>query len=357
MVTITQGIQEDQNGIKFRTAAEFSRAIPGEVSFLSEPYVVAGAITEISGKIKSAGKTTFLMAMARSVLDGQPFMGYPTIKSPVVYLTEQPDASFRVAIGRAGLDEREDFFILSYKDILASDWQEIVQAAHAKCAEIGSRLMCVDTLPQFAGMEGNQENDSGAAMKAVKALQSLTSEGIAVVVVRHDRKSGGEVGDAGRGSTAWGGAADTLINITRGEGNSLSTVRNLSCISRFDGPPEKLVIDLRDGEYVALGTKTKVALDKAKEEIFEVMPNCEAEAQRTGELITVATGVNKTIGQQALEELYLEERVMRKMSQDRGRPYYYWKPEQTQNELSFDSVAYREMVVTETNDPISVIDY
>ena len=357
MEIITEGIQGDPTGIRFRTAAEFSSAISGEVSFVSEPYVVAGAITEISGKIKSAGKTTFAMAMARSVLDGQPFMGYPTLKSPVVYLTEQPDASFRVAIGRAGLDEREDFVILSYKDALSSDWEEIVKAAHSKCTEIGSKLVCVDTLPQFAGMEGSNENDSGAAMKAVRPLQSLTSEGIAVVVVRHDRKSGGEVGDAGRGSTAWGGAADTLINITRGEGNSLSTVRNLSCISRFDGPPEKLVIDLRDGEYVALGTKTKVALDKAKEEIFELVPVSEVNAQRTGDLISAATGVNKTIGQQALEELYLEERVMRKMSQDRGRPFYYWKPEQAQNESSFNSVAYRKVVLTETNNPISVIDY
>ena len=83
------------------------------------------------------------------------------------------------------------------------------------------------------------------------------------------------------------------------------------------------------------------------------MPNCEAQALRTGELITAATGVNKTIGQQALEELYLEERIMRKMSQDRGRPFYYWKPEQAQNESSFDSVAYRKVVATETNNLIS----
>ena len=272
-----------------------------------------------------------------------------TIRSPIVYLTEQPDASFRAAVGRAGLDDRNDFLILSYKDTICIDWETIVEAAHSKCCEIGSQLLCVDTLPQFAGMEGNQENDSGAAMQAVKPLQNLTSDGIAVVVVRHDRKSGGEVGDAGRGSTAWGGAADTLINITRGNGNSLSTVRNLSCISRFDGPPEKLVIDLRDGQYVALGNKTNVALDKAKEEILKIIPSCEAESLRTGDLIERATGVNKTIGQHALEELYLEKRIIRKMSTDRGRPYYYWQPELSIDDLSFNPVAYRDTVVTEIN--------
>ena len=356
MEIITEGIQEERKGVKFRTAAELSIAVSAEVVFICEPYVVAGAFAEISGKIKASGKTTFLLAMSRSVLDGQQFMGYPTIKSPIVYLTEQPDASFRVAIGRAGLDQREDFFILSYKDTFSSDWEAIAQAAHAKCAEIGSRLLCVDTLPQFAGMEGSNENDSGAAMKAVRPLQNLTSEGIAVVAVRHDRKSGGEVGDAGRGSTAWGGAADTLINITRGDGNSLSTVRNLSCISRFDGPPEKLVIDLRDGEYVSLGTKTKVALDKAKEEILKVAPVSEVNAQRTGDLISAATEVNKTIGQQALEDLYRENSLKRKMSSERGRPFYYWIPEATRNGLPFNSVSYSDGVPTETNDRYRFFD-
>ena len=255
METINERTPDEIEEVRFRTAAELSSYTQVEVEFVSRPYVVAGAITEISGKIKSAGKTTFVLAMARAVLDGQLFMGYTTVKSPVVYLTEQPDASFGIAIGRAGLEEREDFFLLSYKDTFARDWELIVQTTASKCKEIGSKLVFIDTLPQFAGMEGNQENDSGAAMKAMKPLQSLTSEGIAVVVVRHDRKSGGEVGDAGRGSTAWGGAADTLVNITRGEGNSLPTVRNLSCISRFDGPPDKLVIDFREGEYIALGTE------------------------------------------------------------------------------------------------------
>jgi len=346
---ITEDIQEEKKGVRFRTAAELSNAISAEVVFISEPYVVAGAIAEISGKIKASGKITFLLAMCRSVLDRQQFMGYP---SPIVYVTEQPDASFRVAIGRAGLDQREDFLILSYKDTLSSDWEAIVQAAHAKCAEIGSRLLCVDTLPQFAGMEGSSENDSGSAMKAVRPLLGLTSEGIAVVVVRHDWKSGGDVGDAGRGSTAWGGAADTLINITRGDGNSLSTVRNLSCISRFDGPPEKLVIDLRDGEYVALGTQTMVALSRAKDEILKVVPGCEAEAMKTGDIIEAAAGVNKTIGQQALDELFEEGSLQKIQSKDRGRPFFYWKPMPIISELSFDSVTYREIVVTETNNSI-----
>ena len=50
--------------------------------------------------------------MARAILDGADFMGQPTTKSAVIYLTEQPPASFRVALERADLLSREDFVAL-----------------------------------------------------------------------------------------------------------------------------------------------------------------------------------------------------------------------------------------------------
>ena len=324
-------MEDNQVSIRFRTAAEFSRAIPREVPFVSEPYIVAGAIAEVSGKIKHGGKTTFMMAMARAVVDGTSFLGYPTKKTPVLYLTEQPDASFRQAIARAGLDDREDLVLLSYKDVFAEDWETIIEAAHKQCTEIGSALLIVDTLPQFAGMGEHQENDSGAAMLALKPLQKLTSDEIAVVVVRHERKAGGEVGDSSRGSSSWGGGADTLITIAKGNGNSASTVRILSCISRFDGPPDKLVIDLREGEYINLGNSTDVALSRAKENIWEIIPDTEDEAKATGEILAAA-GTGKTVGQEALNALVGEGELQRKVGQGKGSPWLYWKAQPTSSE-------------------------
>ena len=323
--------KDEPRVLRFRTAEEFCQSVSAEVLFIVEPYVVAGAITEISGKIKHAGKTTFTMAMARAVVDGTPFLGYPTTKTPVVYLTEQPDASFRQAIARAGLDYRRDFLLLSYKDAFAEDWETIIEAAHKKCMEIGSTLLIVDTLPQFAGMTEGQENDSGAAMVALKPLQKLTSDEIAVVAVRHDRKAGGEVGDSSRGSSAWGGGADTLATISKAVGNSASTVRILSCISRFDGPPDKLVIDLREGEYINLGNGTEVALSQAKEDIWKIIPDTEDEAKATGVILT-ATKTAKTVGQEALTELVGEGNLQRKVGQGKGSPWLYWKAQSTSSE-------------------------
>ena len=87
------------------------------------------SITEVSGKIKVAGKTSFVLELCRSVLDGTPFLGKPTSKRPVVYLTEQPRASFRVALRRAKLLGRDDFVVLRWSDVIGVTWKEVAAAA------------------------------------------------------------------------------------------------------------------------------------------------------------------------------------------------------------------------------------
>ncbi|HEY5484444.1 MAG TPA: hypothetical protein VIK31_11660, partial [Propionibacteriaceae bacterium] len=57
----------------------------------------------------------------------------------------------------------------------------------------------MDTLPQFAGLRGDAENNSGDALEAIGPLQLLAADGFAILVTRHDRKSGGEVGESARG--------------------------------------------------------------------------------------------------------------------------------------------------------------
>jgi hypothetical protein len=62
--------------------------------------------------VKLAGKTTFALDMVRKVTQGTEFMGWRTIKTPVVYLTEQPKVTFREAMKRAGLLGQTDFHVL-----------------------------------------------------------------------------------------------------------------------------------------------------------------------------------------------------------------------------------------------------
>jgi hypothetical protein len=92
--------------LEFRTAEQIATESPNGVDWIARPWVAKGAITEVDGQVKAAGKTTWMTHMCSAVLDGVEFMGQPTRKAPVVYLTEQPEASFRGALELAGLLKR-----------------------------------------------------------------------------------------------------------------------------------------------------------------------------------------------------------------------------------------------------------
>ena len=199
----------------------------------------AGRVTEIDGKIKSAGKTTFCTHMCRAIVDGSDFMGQPTARSPIVYLTEQSPATFREALRRADLLDREDFRVLFWHDTIGTPWPDIVRAARDEARRIGAKVLVVDTLGQFAGVRGDAENNAGAALEAVAPLQEAAAvDGLGVIILRHERKGGGEVGDSGRGSSAFAGAVDVVLRLRRQEGGGARPgVRVLDALSRFDQTP------------------------------------------------------------------------------------------------------------------------
>lgn len=122
------------NGLVFRTAREIAEMTSDDVPYAA-PFLVFGAITELDGKPKTAGKTTFVLALARAILDGLPFLGQASVKGPIVMLTEQPPSSLKAALVRAGLAGRDDFMLLSWADAAGTPWPEIVAGAEAKCAE------------------------------------------------------------------------------------------------------------------------------------------------------------------------------------------------------------------------------
>ena len=246
--------------IKFRTAKEVADETPPKTEWAAFPYLAKGAITEVDGKIKVGGKTTWVSHMAACILQGEPFMGEPTTMTSAIFLTEQPPASFRKVLERAGLTEREDLHILHWHDVAGMEWSEVAHYAMEKAQKVGARVLFVDTLGQFAGIRGDGENSAGEAHRAMQPLQEAAAKGLAVCITRHERKGGGEVGESGRGSSAFGGAVDIILSIRRADGNVRPTVRVIESLSRFEETPDKLVIELTPDGYRSLGDATAFAL-------------------------------------------------------------------------------------------------
>jgi hypothetical protein len=282
--------------------------------------VAVGAITEVVGKPKAAGKTTWVMHLVKAVLMGAAFMDSPTEATPVVYLTEERDSSLREALGRAGLLDRVDLHILRWQDTRGIPWSEIVHEAIAKCRSVGARLLVVDTVPQFAGLKGDAENTSGGGLEAYEPLQEAAAEGLAVVAIRHERKGGGDVGDSGRGSSAFAGAADIVLSIRRPEGHPAPGVRVIHALSRFEETPDKVTVELKNGGYV-LGQGGAVAV--AREAVLRSVPTNESQAL-TLDALANAAGVTRTTAQGAIDALVLEGSLQHVGKGVKGDPRRYF---------------------------------
>jgi len=319
----TEGVWAERK-LRFRTAEELA-ADPtwGQVEWIAEPWLAAGSITELDGKVKIAGKTTWALNLCRSALDGAPFIGEKTLQTPVVFLTEQNEVSFRAAMERAGLLGRPDFIVLFWHDTLGITWRDIVCGAVRECQRRGARVLVVDTIAQFARLAGDSENNAGDALEAMRPLQAAAAAGIAVLVLRHERKSGGEVGDSGRGSSAFAGAVDVVLSLRRPDGKVRPSVRVIHAVSRFSETPDELVIELTPDGYVAHGTAPDVAHQEALEIVLGAIPQSEG-AAITIEQIIDETSATRTTVQRAISELLAGMRIARTGKGRSGDPFRYY---------------------------------
>ncbi len=229
------------------TAAEFYASAPEEVAWVWKDYVARGAITEITAKVKT-GKSTLEAHMSRAIANGETFLGRPTVQGPVLIVTEEGSTTMRELLARARLEENWDVHMLSWRAVSRVAWTDLLDAVRRKAIETGAVLIVFDTLSKVAGLKDDEEQSSGKATEVMEPLQVLVTEmNIAAVVARHDRKSGGEVGDSGRGSSGFSGDVDIIVQITRDARNEKRRVLNAR--SRFDETPDKLTIELTADGY------------------------------------------------------------------------------------------------------------
>jgi hypothetical protein len=318
---LKDGALAERNQGLFRTAAQIAEQTPDHVVWIAPPWVAAGAITELAGKIKVSGKTTWVTHLVRAVLEGQPFLGHGTAKSPAVYLTEQSPRTFRVALERAGLLGREDLHVLFWHESIGMTWPVIVAAAVRECERHGAQMLVVDTLPQFTNLPGDDENRSGDALAAMRPLQVAATRGIGVIVVRHERKAGGDVGDAARGNSAFGGAVDIVLSMRRTEANN--NLRTIQAISRFSEMPAETIVELAEDGYV-LRDRSDRAAEQAEAAVWGLL--AASLSPLTPDEIVDATRLPRTNVQRALVELVSSGQLVRIGEGKKGHPFRWSLP-------------------------------
>ena len=258
------------------TAPDVGRMAPEHIDWSVESIVAKGAVTEISGLVK-VGKTTFVGSLIRAVLSGEPFINSTTRRSPVVWLTEERPPTFRSMLDRVGLLDHADLHILFRHETGDASWSEVVDQAVLKAEEVNAELLTIDTLSGWSRLQGDDENSAGAAMMAMEPVHRAAAAGLGVILNRHDRKGGGPLGESGRGSSAFAGEVDILLQLRRANSPGNTSRREVASTGRFDGIPDTRLVEFKDGRYIYLGDTPNVERQDAKAWLLEHLPNEDGE--------------------------------------------------------------------------------
>jgi hypothetical protein len=250
--------------LKLRTMAELRNLPASDASWIVERFLAEGAITELTAWIK-AGKSTLLAQLIAAVLQNKPFLNLFTVDpGPVVLLTEERPSSLLAALDAIGVSDDDKLHIGMWFEQSTLTWGQAVADAAKFAREIKAKVLAVDTLGRWAGVD--DENDAAKADLAMAPLQRET-QGFAAIVLRQAGKSLRETQNAGRGSSAYGGAADIILSMQhhRDESGKLledDPTRSISVISRFERDVvPRMQLRYEGGRYQALSSTEVVDTD------------------------------------------------------------------------------------------------
>jgi hypothetical protein len=326
---------EDDIRSAFIAAPDLAASESVETAWILADYIAAAATTQLTGQPK-AGKSLLAMCLANAVASGHEFMGRQTKQGIVVYLSEQTAATFKTSARATGLLANANVIVLLRSRVWKHDWPTIITEAIAYCCAVGAVLLIIDTVGRWASLAGDSENDSGSALAVMQPLEEAAAAGLAVLAIRHERKSpGSDVVDAGRGSSAFAGAFDQLLSLKKVGCHGHDNRRRLLAEGRFDETPHELVIDYAHGVYVDRGSGLDVESNEVSAAVLALLPDNAGEAWTLDELLAACNEERETtkptlvrvLGNEKGHGLVGTGRIRRKkgVGSASARAYGYWR--------------------------------
>ena len=183
------------------------------------------------------------------------------------------------------------------------------------CLSHKLKLVVLDTLSRAWAVK--DENDAAEVNRAMQFFLDLAHEtGTTILIIHHNRKSGGEGGKEVRGSSALVAAVDVAISLKRVEGAARNT-RRIECVTREE-PVDPIVIELQDGVYRNLGTAQNVRQREQEQAILDVL----VEPLSLGKIIE-ALPYSEAVGRKILNRLSAGGQVRRSGTGQKGDPHVW----------------------------------
>ena len=240
----------------------YRAAVPVDIPWRCRMVAYAGGVTLIAGPPK-AGKSTLAAQLQRCRETGEPFLGaWQVTVGPALLVTEEGGVA--VVYKTTGLHALD---VLDRRAAAGLTFVRVLGVIGVWGAENPDGLVFIDTLAIWAGIEN--ENDASEATKAVAAVTALAqSTGLAIALVHHARKSGGDNGEAIRGSGAILATVDIAIELSRVD--AMSDDRWLDIQGRVIMPERfRLAFDRLTQSY-ALGDRAEVNLEEIEADLVGI---------------------------------------------------------------------------------------
>lgn len=241
------------------------------VEWFWEGFLAKGQFT-LFASLWKAGKTTLICWLLKSIENQNQFIGKDTKTVNVLIISEESEAIWA--------KRKEEYHFganiwLSCRPLNrktnTQQWIQFITKTAEFCVENKIGFVIIDTLATFWPVR--DENDATQVTSALLPLNSLLENDLAVMVVHHDRKSGGEEGTASRGSGALPAYADIIVEFRRFDPSKRNDTRRVvKTYSRYEETPPELVLELTPEGYDVHGTKAQVVQQEKLSLVLEIVP-------------------------------------------------------------------------------------
>jgi hypothetical protein len=297
-----------------RTAAELLAERPEPIIWAWEPYLAEGTLNVLAAYMK-VGKSTFSYALAVAVARGDSFLSGPTKRGGVLILAvEEHRRDVKLRLAKFGMLAKDPIHVHaaaldSSPGTLAAVRDYIV--AHQIV------LLILDTLSRFWRIE--DENNNAQVMARLSPLLDLAREtGVALLLVHHERKAGGEEGRSIRGGSALFSLVDQALILERRQGGDRGH-RVLRVIGRYSESPAEQVIEYADYRYRSLGTLADLGIEERIAQVWATL----SDKPKNIETIAAETDLTPKQIRPLLRVLETRDRVIREGAGIRNDPFTY----------------------------------
>lgn len=229
---------------------------PDAERWIWEGCIARGQITQLNALFK-VGKTTLLAHLIRALGADGMFCGRPCKRAKILYVTEEGDDNWVDRRDELGLEDHIHFIRNPFLTKPSKrEWLAFVEYIRQQVHSHGYDVVVFDTISNLWHVR--DENNSCEVQEALMPLRSLPDT-TALVIVHHLRKSDGAEGTAGRGSSAFGGYVDIILEIRRFNASEKGdNRRTLSGYGRPKSVPQEIVLSLSENGYELDGDKSEV---------------------------------------------------------------------------------------------------